>query len=65
MISGDRAAEEPFPLFAHTATHSTVDEIEKNKNDEIDDDHVFWAIKKSTYLFIEFIKYVGSIYQLE
>ena len=44
MISGDRAAEEPFPLFAHTATHSTVDEIEiekKKKNDEIDDDHVF------------------------
>ena len=39
MISGDRATEEPFPLFAHTATHSTVDEIEKN--DEIDDDHVF------------------------
>ena len=47
MISGDRAAEEPFPLFAHTATHSTVDEIEiEKKNDEIDDDHVFWAIKK-------------------
>lgn len=47
MISGDRATEEPFPLFAHTATHSTVDEIEiEKKNDEIDDDHVFWAIKK-------------------
>ena len=42
MISGDRATEEPFPLFAHTATHSTVDEIEiEKKNDEIDDDHVF------------------------
>ena len=55
MISGDRAAEEPFPLFAHTATHSTVDEIEiEKKNDEIDDDHVFWAIKnwRSIYLLI-------------
>ena len=63
MISGDRGGTFPY---LHTATHSTVDEIEKtNKNDEIDDDHVFWAIKKSTYLFIEFIKFVGSIYLLE
>ena len=38
MISGDHGGTFPY---LHTATHSTVDEIEKNKNDEIDDDHVF------------------------
>ena len=61
MISGDRAAEEPFPLFAHTATHSTVDEIEiEKKNDEIDDDHVFWAIKKIV-LFIYLLILLNNI----